>query len=119
METDLIRTGRFTRQERIKRPVDIQNLFKNGRKVSIPGAKLFFKPNGLKINRIAFILPRHYGNAVERNLSKRLSRESYRYFRNHIMSGYDMLLLIYPGSDFFSIRNSQLQQLVRKAGLFC
>lgn len=35
------------------------------------------------------------------------------------MSGYDMLLLIYPGSDSFSIRNSQLQQLVRKAGLFC
>lgn len=118
MEADMIRTGRFTRDERIKRSCDIRNLFKNGRKAVISGAKLFYMPNGRSIKRIAFVLPRHYGTAVERNYSKRLSRESYRYFRNHIRAGYDMLLLVYPGNDSFSVRNSQLLQLIRKAGLF-
>jgi len=42
METDLIKTGFFTREERIKNPVAFKKLFKNGRKVSIPGANLFF-----------------------------------------------------------------------------
>ena len=75
MGTDLIRTGTFTRQERVKKYSDIQNLFKKGKRVSVQGAKMFYLPNDTNTNRIAFTLPRGYGNAVERNHSKRLSRE--------------------------------------------
>ena len=42
METDLIKTGFFKREERIKNPGDFKRLFKEGKKVSIPGAKLFY-----------------------------------------------------------------------------
>ena len=41
METDLIKTGFFKREEHIKNPVEFKKLFKNGKKASTSGAKLF------------------------------------------------------------------------------
>ena len=112
-----MKTGRFTRKERIKSPAEIRNLFKNGKKVSVAGAKLFFAPNSMGINRMALSLSRGYGNAVQRNSSKRYSREVYRSFKTYLNSGYDLLLLTYPGNDTFSTRYVQFRSLCEKAGL--
>ena len=117
METDLIETGFFKREERIKNPADFKKLFKCGNKISIPGAKLFFLENNLGMNRVGFPLNRGYGNAVERNLSKRYSREVYRLIKSHLNTGYDMLFLIYPGNDSFNSRCEQIRLLCQKAGL--
>ena len=117
MGTDLIRTGTFTRMERVKKNSDIQNLFRKGKRVSVQGSKLFYMANGMDINRIAFTLPRGYGNAVERNRSKRLSREAYRYFKASLDTGYDMVLLVYPGNDSFRTRCAQVRKLCLKAGI--
>jgi len=116
-ETDLLKTGRFTRDERVKRSDEIKTLFSEGQKVSIQGAKLFYLRNDSMKNRIAFVLPRGYGNAVQRNRSKRLSREAYRYLKSHLNTGYDLLLLIYPGNDTFPSRCEKFRSLCRKAGL--
>ena len=117
METDLIKTGFFKREERIKNPVTFKNLFKNGKKTSVYGAKLFYLENNLEINRVGFSLPRGYGNAVQRNLSKRYSREVYRLLKTHLNTGYDFILLVYPGNDSFSTRCVQFRTLFEKAGL--
>jgi|SRR5574344_656281 ribonuclease P protein component len=117
METSLLKTGRFTRDEHIKRPADIQKLFKTGQRVSVAGAKLFYALNDRNINRVGFPLPRGYGNAVQRNASKRYSRETYRSFKTHLNTGYDMLFLVYPGNDSFSTRCEQFKTLCQKAGL--
>jgi ribonuclease P protein component len=110
---------RFFCEERIKRSVDIKNLFSNGKKVSIQGAKLFYTPNGLMYNRIGFPLPRGFGNAVQRNRSKRYSREAYRNFKTYLNTGFDILLLVYPESEnsSFSTRYVQFRTLCKKAGL--
>ena len=117
MKTDLLKTGFFKRDERIKNPADFKKLFKSGNKISIPGAKLFFLKNNLGMNRVGFPLNRGYGNAVQRNLSKRYSREVYRLFKSHLNTGYDMLILIYPGNDSFHSRCDQIRLLFEKAGL--
>ena len=117
METSLLKTGRFTRDEHIKRPADIQKLFKTGQRISVAGAKLFYALNDRNINRVGFPLPRGYGNAVQRNASKRYSRETYRSFKTHLNTGYDMLFLVYPGNDSFSTRCEQFKTLCQKAGL--
>lgn len=117
METESIKTGFFKREERIKNPADFKKLFKNGIKISIPGAKLYYLENGLGMNRVGFPLIRGYGNAVERNLSKRYSREVYRLFKSHLNTGYDMLILIYPENDSFHSRCDQIRKLYEKAGL--
>ena len=113
----MLKTGRFTRDERVKRSDEIKTLFSEGQKVSIQGAKLFYLQNYSGKNRIAFVLSRGYGNAVQRNRSKRLSREAYRYLKSHLNTGYDMLLLIYPGNDTFPSRCERFRSLCQKAGL--
>lgn len=117
MKTDFHKTGLFKREERIKRSDDIRKLFKEGKKVSTKGAKLFFYANNSEINRIGFVLPRGYGSSVERNKSKRLSREAYRHLKSHLNTGYDMLILVYPGNDSFHSRCELIRYLFMKANL--
>ena len=119
MKTGLSESKCFTLNERIKRGSEIKNLFKNGKRVSIAGAKLFYLPNSLEFNRIGFPLPRGFGNAVERNRAKRFSRETFRNLKSHLNTGYDILLLVYPPAekDSFHSRCDQFQQLIKKAGL--
>jgi ribonuclease P protein component len=78
---------------------------------------LFFRGNGLAHNRIAFTFARKYGNAVERNRARRLGREAYRYMRNRLKGGFDLVLLVYPGKDTLTGRQEQLKVLFSKAGL--
>lgn len=80
---------------------------------------MFCLENGLPHNRIAFTLGRKFGNAVERNHARRVGREAYRHIRRNIKSGYDLVLLVYPGKDTFITRFEQLKELFFKAGLFC
>lgn len=119
MKTGLSESKCFTLDERIKRGSEIKNLFKNGKRVSIAGAKLFYLPNNLEFNRIGFPLPRGFGNAVERNRAKRFSRETFRNLKSHLNTGYDILFLVYPPAekDSFYSRCDQFQQLIKKAGL--
>ena len=118
METDLEKTGSFKREERIKNPADFKKLFNSGKKISIPGAKIFYMENNLGINRVGFPLIRGYGNAVKRNLSKRYSREVYRLLKSHLNTVYYMLILVYPGNDSFHSRCEEFRLLFQKAGLF-
>ena len=104
-------------KSQVQNPDNFKTLFKNGNKASISGAKIFYKENGTEMNRVGFPLPRGYGNAVQRNLSKRYSREVYRLLKTHLNTGYDILLLVYPGNDSFSTRCVQFRTLFKKAGL--
>ncbi|MDR0785400.1 MAG: ribonuclease P protein component [Treponema sp.] len=96
---DVSRVGgdsRFTRDERLKKRTDISAAFKKGRCVSCSGAKLFVLQNGLERNRIAFTFARKFGNAVQRNRSRRVSREAYRRLKSATQRGFDLVLLVYP-----------------------
>jgi len=109
----------FPQRERLKGRVDIQEVFNRRRVVSCQGAKLFMLKNGLPHNRIAFTFSRKFGNAVERNRARRLGREAYRYLRQKMKPGYDLVLLVYPlGHDDFSFRMEQFRELLSRAGLF-
>ena len=107
----------FPRREKLKGREGIREVFNGKTAVSCPGAKLFWRRNGLGHNRIAFTFARKFGNAVERNHSRRLSREAYRLLRGKLRQGYDLVLLVYPGRDIFSARMEQLQKLFSRAGI--
>ena len=129
----------FPKKERLKGRDEIREVFNRKTAVTCPGAKLFIQRNGLEYNRIAFTFSRKFGNAVERNRSRRLSREAYRLLRKEIRQGYDLVLLVYPemnrenfssrrvasdqpqrkmpGRDVFSARKEQLRTLFSRAGL--
>lgn len=114
----MFKIGRFTRNERVKRSAEIKCIFKNGEKVSAKGAKLFLLENGTQKNRVAFALSKGYGNAVERNYSKRLSREAFRLMKTKIKLGYDLVFLVYPGNDDYKKRCNVYEYLLNKAGIY-
>jgi ribonuclease P protein component len=105
---------------------EIREVFNRGRSLGCGGAKLFVLRNSLDYNRICFTLPRKFGNAVERNRSRRLSREAYRHIRPRLRGGYDVVLLVYPDAKAAAPRKAiklagrakQLETLFARAGLF-
>jgi ribonuclease P protein component len=109
---------RFPRKERLKGRDEIREVFNRRKGISCDGARLLTLKNGLEYNRIAFTFSRKFGNAVQRNRSRRLSREVYRRLRNELRSGYDLVLLVYPGRDVFSARMGQMRELFSRVGLF-
>ncbi|MDR0624411.1 MAG: ribonuclease P protein component [Treponema sp.] len=116
---------RFRRKEHLKERDGIRAVFNRGSSVSCGGAKLFVLKNSLADNRICFALPRKFGNAVERNRARRISREAYRHIRPRLKGGYDMVLLVYsggsrgvsPGPENLNTRMKQLTNLFTKAAL--
>ena len=108
---------RFPRVEKLKGRDEIREVFARRGGVSCSGAKLLMLKNGLERNRIAFTFSRKFGNAVQRNRCRRLSREVYRLLRNELTKGYDLVLLVYPGQDIFSVRMKQMRELFSRSGL--
>jgi ribonuclease P protein component len=108
---------RFKREERLKSRAGIGTVFKKGKSVACSGAKLFALKNDLSHNRIAFVFSRKFGNAVERNRSRRVSREAYRHLQHTIEPGFDLVLLVYPGKDDFAARLDQMDKLFKRANL--
>lgn len=69
---------RLTRNERLRRQGDFTNLFKNGKRIKLPGLTVIYIANGLKRHRIGIGIGRKFGKAVQRNRAKRVLREFYR-----------------------------------------
>lgn len=72
---------------------DFDAVFSRGKSVGDRYVVLFYKKNGKKNNRIAFIASKKVGNAVARNRARRLMKESVRTldFENNI--GYDIVFI--------------------------
>jgi len=68
----------LTRNERLRRQGDFTNIFKNGKRIKLPGLTLIYVANGLKWHRIGIGIGRKFGKAVQRNRAKRVLREFYR-----------------------------------------
>ncbi len=92
-------------------------MFKDGKKASCSGAKIFVLPNGTGENRVMFTFPRKYGNSVKRNRSRRLGREVFRLNSFRLKKGFDIVFLFFPEKDKFSDRLFQFEILCKKAGL--
>jgi ribonuclease P protein component len=108
---------RFRRKERLKKRDEIGAVFRRGRSFSCAGAKLFMLATTLPHNRLALTFSRKFGNAVERNRARRISREAYRRIARDLPGGHDLVLLVYPGKAGFSQRTEQLRTLFSRAGL--
>lgn len=106
------------KEERLCGAQRIRMLLKNGVRYSCDGAKLFVLPNKLPYNRFICTFKRHYGCAVQRNRARRLSKEVYRRMKSQLKSGYDLVLLLFPGQDSFLLRTQQLESLFKKADMF-
>ena len=77
----------------LRRKEDFSAIYKKGKSIGERYIVLFYKKNGLSYNRIAFLASKKVGNSVERNRARRLMKESYRFIKDDIKTGYDLIFI--------------------------
>jgi ribonuclease P protein component len=87
---------------RLVKKKDFDNVFKNGRKYSLSGAKIYLKinNNNLEQSRFGFIVSKKVSKkAVVRNKTKRRLREIIRTNLAEIKKGIDVVTIVLPGFE--------------------
>ena len=79
--------------------------------------RLAYLGNGRESNRIAVVPARGFRTAVLRNLCRRHGKEAYRALKTDMKTGYDLVVVCYPGEYSFAERRYQLSCLLKKACL--
>ena len=80
--------------------------------------RIFVLSNALEVNRVVLVPVRSYPNAVARNRARRLARECWRECKSRLLPGHDVAVVMYPGFDILDERQTQIERLLRQAGLF-
>jgi ribonuclease P protein component len=73
--------------------------------------------NSLELNRAVFVPVRSYRSSVARNRARRLTRECWRLGKVRLVVGFDVAIVLYPGTDSLSERCAQLDRLLGQAGI--
>lgn len=107
----------LTKSERLSSQSDLKTIFATGSRSNTAGAKVVYLKNDLSYSRFAITLVRKFGNSVERNRAKRIFRELYRLNKNNILTGWDIIIILYPSKLSEESRKSQFFSLLRKANL--
>ncbi len=111
----------LTKRERLKSNIDFNNVFTKAgksRKATINGISLRFRETEKSYNRIGIVVTKRFGNAVKRNKAKRHIREIYRNMKEKVKTGYDIVIILYPGEYKYETRREQVYSLFEKANLF-
>ena len=77
----------------IKLNKDFRRLYRSGKSEAGGFVVVYMKPNKRGCNRVGFTVSKQLGNAVMRNRTKRLMRESYRLMEDRLNISYDMIIV--------------------------
>lgn len=104
---------------RLKSEADVQRVWQQGGTWTHPLIILRARANGLEQTRVAFVVSKKVGNAVQRNRVKRLMREAVRGMFSKIAAGYDIVLVGRPPlvSAALDQVTAGLRALLTRAGL--
>lgn len=83
------------------------------------GFDLIFRPKGSSSPRLAVIIKRSYGKAVERNKARRRLREIFRKSKAWLPEEFDIIVIVYPefkGLSFQEISEEWINTL-RRGGI--
>ncbi len=100
----------------LRRKDDFTSIYKKGRSIGERYTVLFYKKNGLSYNRIAFLASKKVGNSVERNRARRLMRENYRFLKDDIKQGYDLIFIArnaINGKKSYDVKKSMVNSIYK------
>ncbi len=100
----------LTRQERLCNKEDFLRVYREGKRVRLPGLTVIFTKNSLPYSRIGISIGRRFGKAVQRNRAKRIVRELFRKNKDRLPRGYD--LIFSPGRKLLEIPWKDLERCV-------
>lgn len=77
----------------LRRKDDFNSIYRKGRSIGERYVVLFYRKNDLSYNRTAFLASKKVGNSVERNRARRLMKENYRFLKDNIKPGHDIIFI--------------------------
>lgn len=95
---------------------DFAGLYKKGKSNASKYIVVFFRKNNLEYNRVAFLASKKVGKSVVRNKAKRHMKEVYRYCRNNMATGYDIIFIgrnSMNDVDYFELKKTTIKLLQR------
>jgi len=107
----------LTKPERIRSKTDFKSIFNTSDSVGCRGAKMLFRINNLGYSRFGVTLRKNYGNSVQRNYARRVLKELYRTHKTSLNDSFDILVILYPGSDSYQERQEQFIRLLKRADI--
>ncbi|MDO4485869.1 MAG: ribonuclease P protein component [Bacillota bacterium] len=108
------------KKEILRKKDDFTLIYKKGKSIGERYIVLFYRKNNLSYNRTAFLASKKVGNSVIRNRSRRLMRESYRFLKDDLKTGYDIIFIARAsmvGRKFKDVDKS-VKRAVSKAKLY-
>ena len=72
---------------------NFSKVYNKGKSVGGRYVVIFYMPNNLPYNRIAFLASKKVGNSVNRNRARRLMKEAYRLRNFEVANGYDLIFI--------------------------
>jgi len=105
--------------ERLKKNFEFKNIYRNGRTVVSKNIVLYYCPNKTKFNRLGFSISKKTGNSVTRNRIRRIYREAFKRIEDHLLLGYDFIIIARkPAADVsYNDACEELLKLCRKKSL--
>ena len=101
------------KREILSKRIDFRNIFTHGSVITNPYLKIHFLSNNLNLNRIAVVVSKKRGNAVERNRIKRKIREFYRLNKDKFLKFYDIIFIPNGSWHYFNYKN--IERIINKA----
>jgi ribonuclease P protein component len=77
----------------LRKQKDFARVYNKGKSKGSKYIVVLYRKNNLDYTRTAFVSSKKVGNAVQRNRSRRLMRESYRSFMDNVVSGMDIIMV--------------------------
>lgn len=99
---------------------NFKRAYTDGTSFSSNLAVIYIYPNNLDYNRTGYSVTRKLGKAVVRNKIKRLFREAYRYYIEHLIAGYDIIFVARKAVLKSSLNDilKCFAELFKKSGLY-
>ena len=106
--------------ESLKKNKDFQVVYKNGKSYANRYLVLYIRENGMDKNRLGISVSKKVGNSVERNRARRLMKENYRFLKDYIKSGYDLIFIARKNINGKKLRDVEKSMVnsVSKAKLY-
>ena len=70
-----------------------QKLYRSGKSSVTPWIAVYFRRNGLNVNRLGITASKKIGGAVQRNRARRIIKEAYRLTEPRIKKGFDIVIV--------------------------
>ncbi|HHW95186.1 MAG TPA: ribonuclease P protein component [Mogibacterium sp.] len=100
----------------LRKQSDFNRIYRRGYSRGSKYIVILYMKNRLDYTRVAFVASKKVGNSVERNRACRLMRESFRFLKEDIYKGYDIIFvarksIILSGKE--EVQKSMRQSLVQ------